>query len=196
MPPKRGAARLLALLLAAVLLGLGVTACGGSGGSATAAGSSADQQDTARLKFRKCLQDNGVPIPSTPQQGGGGFRRALGQVGRTKLQQALKACAKYRTAAFGNITPQQRQEFQDAFVKFAACMRQHGVDVPTPNLGASGGGPGGGPGGGGLRRRLFDRNDPQVKAALQACRNNLPNRGRFGRGGGGPGGPPPPGSSQ
>lgn len=103
-------------------------------------------------------------------------------------------CKKYQSAAFGNITPQQRQEFQDAFVKFSACMRQNGVNIPTPNF--NGGGAGGGAGGGTQRRGGglggINRNDPKVKAALQKCQSSLPNGGRFGGpGGGGPGGPPP-----
>jgi hypothetical protein len=167
-----------------------LTACG-SGSSGTAA-SDNDARDTARLKLQKCLRDNGVDLPAPGQNGagGGGFRN----IDRQKLRTAMQGpCKKFQTAAFGNITPQQRQEFQDAFVKFAACMRQNGVDVPTPNFGA-----GGGPGAGGGARRRLNRNDPKTKAALQKCRSSLPNGGRFGGGGpggggpGGPGGGPPP----
>jgi hypothetical protein len=121
------------------------------------------------------MRDHGIDVPDSPGRGGG-FRQALRSIDRSKLQTAMQACRKYRDQAFGNITPQQRQEFRDAFVKFAACMRQHGVEIPDPGAGP---GPGGAPGG---RRFLIDRNDPKVQAAMQACRSNLPNGGRFGGG--------------
>ena len=90
------------------------------------------------------------------------------------MQSAMQACRKYRTGAVGNISPAQQQEFRDAFVKFSACMRQHGVEVPDI-------GTGGPPAGGGQR---LDPNDPKTKAALTACQSKLPQRGP-----GGPGGP-------
>ena len=77
--------------------------------------------------------------------------------------------------AVGNISDAQRQEFQDAFAKFSACMRQNGVDIPDPG---SGSGP---PAGGGGQ---LDQSDPKVQAATKACQDKLPQRGQ-----GGPGGP-------
>ena len=118
------------------------------------------------------MRDNGVNIPDSPGQGG---PAQLGNVDQTKLQAAMKACAKYRQAAVGTITPQQRQAFQDAFAKFSSCMRQHGVDLPTPT-------PGQGPPAG----AQINRNDPKVQAAQKACQSKLPQRGPggFGPGGG------------
>jgi len=176
------------VLLVLVLPALALSACGG-GGSATAASSDSNARDTARLKLQQCLRDNGVDIPA-PGQGANGARRVFGNTAtRDKLRKALRGpCKKYASSAFGNITPQQRQEFQDAFVKFSACMRQNGVDVPTPNFN------GGGPGGRGTVRRL--RNTPKFQAAFKKCQSNLPGGGRPGGGPGGgrffgPGAPPP-----
>lgn len=190
MSSHRGIAR--SALLSALGVGvLALSACGSS--SPTTAASSANAQDTARLKLQQCLRDNGVNLPAPGQTGeGGGFRN----LDRQKLQKAMQGpCKKLRTAAFGTITPQQRQAFQDAFVKFSACMRQNGVNVPTPNFNA---GPGGGAGGGGAgtQTRRINRNDPKTQAALKKCQSSLPNGGRGGPGGGvrvfgGPGGPPP-----
>ncbi len=186
--PRTGVSLVLAAI-AAALLAAALSACGGGDSSATAASSSADRQ-AARLKFTKCMRDHGVSLPDNPQPGagggGGGRRAAIQQAGQARFQAAAKACAKYRAQAFGNLTPQQRQAFQDAFVKFSACMRQHGVDVPTPNFN------GGGPPADGQQRRRLDRSDPTVQAAMKACGDKLPRRGR----GGPPGGPPPaPGGS-
>jgi hypothetical protein len=175
--------RTLQAAVLGALLTAGLAACGSSSDPASTNASAT--ADAARLKFAQCMRQHGVDIPDNPGrdgQGGGGFRQAFQDTPRATIQAAMKACQKYRTQAFGNITPQQRQEFRDAFVKFAACMRQHGVDVPDPG---TGGGPGGGgpPGG---RRGFFDRNDPTVQTALKACRSRLP-QGRGGRFGGPPG---------
>lgn len=158
------------VLATVVLLAAG---CGGSNSSSSISSSSASQ-DAARLKFTQCMRDHGVDIPDTPGQNRGNFRN----IDRSKLQGAQQACSKYRQAAFGTITPAQRQAFQDAFVKFSACMRQQGVEVPTP-----GGGTPGPPAG-----RRLDRNDPKTAAALKVCQSKLPNRGRFGGGPAGGGG--------
>ena len=131
---------------------------------------STTSQDAARVKFTQCMRDNGVDIPDNPGQGGGGRPN----IDRTKLQAAAKACQKYQQAAVGTISDAQRQEFQDAFAKFSACMRQNGVDVPDPG---SGSGP---PAGGGR----LDQSDPKVQAAMKVCQDKLPQRGQ-----GGPGGP-------
>lgn len=166
---------ILPLLATAALAGAG---CGGSSSAST---TSTTSQDAARLKFTQCMRDHGVNISDTPGQGGAGLRN----IDRSKLQAAGKACQKYRQGAFGNTSQAQRQEFQDAFVKFSSCMRQQGVDIPTPTPGSGPPAGGGGGGGGGI-----DRNDPKVQAAMKACQSKLPNGGRFGGGppGGGPAG--------
>lgn len=85
----------------------------------------------------------------------------------------MRACRKFQRGAFGTISSAQRQQFQDAFVKFSSCMRAHGVNVPTPGAGT------GQPAGGAL-----DASDPKVKAAQSACQSKLPRNSP----GGGPGG--------
>lgn len=163
---------ILPLLATAALAGAG---CGGSSSAST---TSTTSQDAARLKFTQCMRDHGVAIQDNPGQGGAGLQN----IDRSKLQAAGQACQKYRQGAFGNISQSQRQAFQDAFVKFSSCMRQQGVDIPTPTPGGGGGPPAGG--------GAIDRSDPKVQAAMKACQSKLPNGGRFGGGpaGGGPAG--------
>jgi hypothetical protein len=160
---------------ALMLVTLVATGCGGSSNAASPS-TKTTSQDAARIKFTQCLRDNGVNVPDTPAQGGGG---RFGNVDQAKLQKAMTACSKYRQAVVGNITPAQRQAFQDAFAKFASCMRQHGVDLPART-------PGQGPPAGGAQ---INRNDPKVQAAQKACQSKLPQGGpgggRFGGGGGG-----------
>ena len=161
--------RVTALALMSALVALVATGCG-SDSSSSSATASTSSQDAARVKFTKCMRDNGVDIPDNPGQGGAGAPN----IDRTKLEAAAKACQKYQQAAVGDISDEQRQEFQDAFAKFSACMRQNGVDLPDP--GAGNGPPAGG---------RLDQSDPKVQAATKACQDKLPQRGQ-----GGPGGPP------
>jgi hypothetical protein len=154
-----------------------LAACGGGDPAASAADADA-KAEAARVRLEQCLRENGLEIKSSD-----GGRRTFVRANDAKARAAMQKCRKYQQAAFGSITPEQRQAFQDAFTKFAACMRQHGVDLPDP---VSGGGPGAGPqlrrgpGAGGAAR--VDKASPTVQAAQKACQDKLP---RTGPGGGG-----------
>ena len=135
------------------------------GGSATADADALAKAETARLRLERCLRENGVDIKTSD-----GGRRTQVRVDATKDRAAMQKCRKYQQEAFASITPEQRQEFEDAAAKFAACMRQHGVDLPDPV-------PGGGPQ---LRRgpatagRRIDPESPKTRAAMEACEDKLP----------------------
>jgi hypothetical protein len=169
--PARPASAMRNLVLAGFLMAsVAVAGCGsaassaGSGSSASA--SSDNQQNAARVKLQQCLRQQGVPVPDT---GGGGGQGQLSAADRQKVQTAMQGpCKALRSQAFGNITAAQRQQFQDAFTKYAACMRQQGVDLPDPVPGAGGGPPAGG--------NRLDRSDPKVKAATAACQDKRPQR--------------------
>jgi hypothetical protein len=136
------------------------------------------------------MRSHGVNVPDPSASGGppaggggGGFRQLQSS---PNFQPAMQACQKQLGQAFGfaNLTPAQRAQFQQDAVKFAECMRSHGVDVPDPtNNGA---------GGFGIFRDIpsSQRNSPAFQTASKACQSNLP---RLGRGGPG-GGPPAPGA--
>lgn len=175
MRPIRNASRFL-LVLTAAAAALALSACGTATSSTSAPGAAAgdggDDRDTARLRFRQCMRDEGIDVPD---QRGGGPQGPPSGVDGEKLRAAREACAKLREQARGDLTDEQRQEFRDAFAKFASCMRREGVDIPTPS--------GAGPGGGARRGlRQLDRESPKVRAALEACRDELPRRGRRGAG--------------
>ncbi len=167
-----------AILLTLAGVAVGLTACGSGEDPASAADADA-KAEKARLRLEQCLRENGVDIKTSD----GGRRRVVRAT--PKDEQAMQKCRKYQQEAFGSITPQQRQEFQDAATKFAACMREHGVDMPDPVIGG-----GGGPGGGAQARRSqgpgtrIDRDSPKTQAAMKACEDKLPKgpggRVRFG----------------
>ena len=170
MQTLRASAIFLSLAVVAVL----ASGCGGSDSEADSGSKSANERDAAQVKFRSCMRKNGVDVPDSPGQGGNAPSRD--DIDRTALEKAQKACQKYQKEAFGDVSPDQQEEFQDAFAKFSSCMREHDVDVP--DRGTGGGGP---PAGGGNQ---IDQDDPKVQAAMKACQDNLPQ----GRGPGGPGG--------
>ena len=174
----------------AIILTLALAACGSSSSTSSAASASTSTagRQQARLALAQCLRAHGVNVPDpgnggTPG-GGGGFFRAFQNVPTARLQSARQACSSQLSAAFPrlNLSPAQQAQTRAQLVKFAECMRSHGVNIPDPQAGG-----GAGAGGFGFRRAFgsVDRNSPAFRTAQTACQSLRP---RFG--GGGPGGGP------
>jgi hypothetical protein len=169
--------RVLLLLVGALALALTAIGCGDaddSGGTSDPASSQSQQdnaQDTARTKLNECLRDNGVEPPS---QGGQGVGMGhLSEAEQQKFRDAIGGpCADLRDDVIGDVSPEQHQEFQDAAVKFRACMRDEGIDLGTGTPGAGSGG--------GLGQ--LDTDDPHVQEALEKCQDLLPQLGGLGGG--------------
>ncbi len=104
--------------------------------------------------LRACLQKNGVVLPTfTP---GGGPTGATGATGRhffgfgpgagatterAKLRAALQKCGAGRAGFFrGGAGPGgvRSPAYQAGLIKFAACMREHGVNLAAPNTSGTG----------------------------------------------------------
>jgi hypothetical protein len=182
--------RALTICLAVTALAATLAACGGSSSSNSSA-SATGTQFQARVNLAKCARAHGINIPD-PSPGGGpgsGIGRVLRQYSQAQINTALQACRQYVAKAFPqfNLTPAQRAQVQQQLVKFAECMRSHGVNVPDPTFNGSGS-----TRGFGFRQafRSIDRNSPAFQSALKACQSLRP---RFGPGsgrggGGGPGG--------
>jgi hypothetical protein len=203
MSPLRtsiSARRLLVVSLAALMLGAGLSACGSSSsasGATAASSGSSSSRTQARLNLAKCFRAHGlnVPDPSTGGgvAGGGGVFRALRGYSQAQVQAATSACRQYFAQAFprANLSPAQRAQVQQQLVKFAQCMRSHGVNIPDPTFNSGGGF--------GFRRAFgsVDRNSPAFQTASKACSSLRPRFGPGGAGGaggaGGPGGPGGPG---
>lgn len=182
-----------ASLAVAVIGAVAISGCGGSSNAASNTNSDVSRQK-ARAQFQNCLRQHGAQV-TTSQNGGVDV-----QINRNTpaFQSALKACQGYLRKAFGNVTPAQRAQFRQAAVKFTACLRAHGQNVPDPtfNDGPSTSTSSGG-GGQGVKQVFagVDRNTPAFQAAVKACQSNLPKPpgGAVRIGIGGPGGPPPGG---
>jgi hypothetical protein len=174
---------------------------GASGTSTGAGGQGATGQGAARFKaMRECLQKNGITLPQrTPGQrprggpgGAGGFLGGGGAgpqlpkgVTRAQYEAAIKKCGGGSFAGRGARV--NSPAFKQALAKFATCMRENGVNVPTPNT--SGKGP------------VFDTKglnttSSQFRTAESKCSSDLRSSFRRGSGTGAPpSGAPPSGAS-
>lgn len=127
--------------------------------------------------IRECLKKNGITLPArnaTPGGAptGGGFLGGQLPKGvtRAQFQAAMQKCAPGRFAGGGRPFPRSgaagpgAAKFKEALSKFAACLRQNGVNVPTPNT--SGHGPV-------FSTKGIQTNSPQFREATKKCRTVL-----------------------
>jgi hypothetical protein len=184
--------RVALVLMMAALLVVTATACGdkeGNSGVATIDGTSGssdgadngdddgDGSDTSAedqaLEFSKCMRENGVPDFPDPQvndEGGIMINRSGGpdSVDREAEEKAMKACEDKMPRGGGNFSEEDRAEMQDAFLEYAQCMREHGIDMPDPDFSGDGGAFRMGVGADGM-----DPNDPTFEKADEACNDKL-----------------------
>ena len=175
-------------LAAGVLaLGLAAAACGGGSEGATdgiaSAGDGSSTRKTADgakvdpeqagLDFARCMREHGVDMPD-PQAGGGGMVMIGPGPGEVRagarvsgppegFEDAHEACKHILEDLIGEGPGPMDPEAQDRALKFAKCMRDHGVDMPDPDLS-----------GGGARITIsrvggIGPDDETFKAAQEAC---------------------------
>lgn len=162
------------LALAVLVTGCGIAACGSSSSSSSTTSSSAAASSSGSTTARRaaliaCLRSHGVNLPSRPGgfrgrppsggagTGAGGPRFFGGGAPNPKLQAAFKACG----ANFGRRGRFPRIS-HPAIQKYVACVRQHGYNLPNPNL--SGHGP------------VFPasiRSNPKFQSASRPCQRLL-----------------------
>ncbi len=194
-PPHVRAAALralaaLALPAAAVVL----LACGGSSNPNAAAASERSSERSEELKaanFAKCLREHGIEASASADGGALRLRVHPKQgVGPQTFEAAQKACAKYRPGLKKvNLSPQERVKREEEVLKFAKCMREHGIHLNATV--------GGGKVAIGIHRGAGGPNpeSPAFQAALKACSGDLPSKlgSRVGPGPLGRSQPPPVG---
>lgn len=187
----RSAAAVSILLIACIAL----AACGSSSStssssattsaSATTPSGSTGARALGGARFtalRECLKKAGITLPQRtpgqrPQGGVGGFGGAISELPKGVTAAQMKAALQKCGALRAGLRRFNSHPNKTAFAKFAACMRQHGVNLPEPNT--SGSGP------------VFDTkgvntSSPQFLSAESKCRTDLLEAYRSS-------GPPPPG---
>ena len=149
--PSRRWPQLAGLVGAVVALTLTVAACSGGGNTngvaslsgankptaTTSAGGSHDDRQAA-LGFARCMRQHGIDLPD-PQFSGDNIVQRLptrAEQNSPKFKAAQQACRQYLPNG-GRPTPPTAQERQQALA-FAQCMRQHGINMPDPQITASG----------------------------------------------------------
>lgn len=175
--------RFLTPLLTA-LLAAGLGACGGDNGSAgepnapNSPNTENVADDKAQLAFAKCLREHGVEVSDPDASGRIQIRMSKkpgeeGGMTPRKLQQATKDCRKKTGGGPPEPTEEQKTEMRDQALKFAKCMREHGIDMPDPQFEGGGAmitraGGKSGKGGG------IDPESPAFQKASEACEDLLP----------------------
>jgi hypothetical protein len=188
MTRRHGVPTILAASAAALLL----ASCGGSNGGGGAAGRSSDDKLHA---FAECMRKGGVDVRE--DSAGGLQMRVGGGVTPLKVDKIQRDCARKTGGDPGGrkLSKAEQAKFLDEALKFARCMRAHGVNMPDPQ--ADGGGikmtmrAGGGNGNTGAG---IDPRSPAFQSAQKECGRFMPGgkgaspsvQSSSGKGGGGP----------
>jgi hypothetical protein len=142
----------------------GVASTGGDGKpKATASGSKSLSPEDAQLKFAQCMRANGVNMPD-PTPGQKGVRITSKQGDQAKTQAAMKKCQQYLQA--GQQGTSQDPKAHDRMVKYAQCLRQHGIDMPDPKPGQP------------MKLTAKKGQETQLKQAQEACKSLQPGGGQ------------------
>jgi hypothetical protein len=180
----RRSLRRAAVLAAAAAVALLATACGSSApapGSPALGGSVTFAQEVA---LARCMRSHGAPGFPDPSASGGfhlttapNGPRGTVDIDNSQIQAAYGACRHLLAGGGPSVTElqqrlqqgqQQRQQELPALVRFAQCMRSHGVpDFPDPP-GSGQATPASGKGAG------INTSSAPFQAALRACHNLLP----------------------
>ncbi len=180
----RRRAAVVAATLCTAALTLAAAGCGGSSGTGVARIGSTTSKPTARgaspagdaanpLAYSRCMRSHGVPnFPDPDSQGrilitsgvSNGKKTGV-DVHSTQFTMAQKACQALQPNG-GKPSATQQASAQRAMLKFAGCMRAHGVpSFPDPKpgqpltLGQKAG---------------VDVNSPAFKSAEQTCQKLVP----------------------
>ena len=176
-------------LVATASLAVAVAACGGGGDSgdglatlevATSvpepSGDAALDAEQSILALTECMREEGVDIPDPEFDDQGNLRIvSLASIGEAAeaidpddLEAAAEACREHMTGVAQLFQSIDRTAIEDRLVTLAACMRDHGFDMPDPDFTVSVGGPG--QGGPATPFGNIDVEDPAFEEAFEACR--------------------------
>ena len=174
------------------------SANGGSSAKNASAKNKADPQQ-AGLDFARCMREHGVDVPD-PESGQAGFAvridgsassggaggagpsvQAAGPSGPIDVGDngAFEECRHFLDDAIANSDRAPDPQMADRALKFAQCMRDHGVDMPDPQVN-----------GGMVAIQIgngVDPNSPTLQAAQEACKDLMGPPGGAGATKGGPG---------
>ena len=168
--PGRRWARLRRAALAAAalaLIGLLATACGGGSSPAASAGGGSTHVQAA-LAYARCMRAHGVPDFPDPDSNG---QFNVDPHSTSSQETAANHACNHLLNVGGQMD--QRQQELPQLLRYARCMRAHGVpNFPDPHY--TGGGIGQPSGQLGFAGPGLKHPSPQVQSANQACQHLLP----------------------
>ena len=133
------------------------------GSSAASSSSSSGPPHKSAVAYARCMRAHG--LPNFPDPDGNGRFNAKPDLDSPQFAAAQQACkdllpnGENKTTNGGHLTPEQQAQM----LKFARCMRGHGIkNFPDPTGKGMALGDG------------VDPNSPQFQAAEKACQNLLP----------------------
>ena len=180
------AARTAAVVTAAAVLALLAAACGGSpsstgsGGSPNAGGSASSP---SAVGFSNCMRSHGVPNYPDPDSSGALPKTSPQQLGvsNSQYQAAGHDCqhllpvstASLRQCEMAGVCSHAEiQQWLNDGLRFARCMRSHGVpNWPDPTVAPQGGGVAFAIS---VSRDGFDPHSPQIEAKVNECDQLMP----------------------
>ena len=153
----------------------------------TAAADAVRDDEEALLAFAQCMRDRGVPMPDPTVDADGNLRiepPTDPDVDRDAARAAFDDCVVHLEGVALGPFDGDLTELEDTLVEYAACMRDHGYDLPDPDLSdglRSFGRPGG------VFGKEIDPTDPDFVTANDACEHVFTDAGldgpRVSRGG-------------
>ena len=141
------------------------------------------ERDAVALTRERFGVDDGFHAPAWPLAPAGRGRLRGNGMERSgpDEQAALQECGSWLQGVRREFDPGRQVERKDNQLALAQCLREQGLEVADPDFSA-----GPGPGKGGLFGQSgLDRNDPDVRSALEFCRDEVGFRRGLGVGGSG-----------
>src|SRR5262245_51248913 len=125
-------------VMAVAVTSLVLAACGGDGDGGSGGGKSEQEKfQEYALKQAECMRRHGVDVPDPKPDGG--LLMDNRDVNPEEFERAQRACEQeLGEPPVPKFSEEQQREFREAALKFARCMRTHGIDMPDPTFGANG----------------------------------------------------------
>jgi hypothetical protein len=129
--------RCLPTIPAAAAAALLLAACGGGSGNQPSTG---QPDDAKRLAFTQCLRKAGLDVKDQTTVGGkrGTAIHIPQGISPARLQTIQRDCARKTGGGPREPSKAEQARFLDQALKFARCMRAHGIDLPDPKAQAGG----------------------------------------------------------
>ncbi|MEO7555039.1 MAG: hypothetical protein ABIV94_00370 [Acidimicrobiales bacterium] len=115
---------------------------GETSSSSSDSGNGKQSFEDAQLSFAQCMRDHGVDMPDPTFNEDGSTIAVDASVSVTDentpaTKAANEACLPIMDAAIKDLpkpSPEEEAKMRDDALKFAKCMRDHGVDMPDPTF--------------------------------------------------------------